>query len=360
MRAYYYDARFDLGSSGVRPWRVRELRELAGLDLDEIDEIQFRDATSEGDVRLRDLIARRWWNGSADQALVTHGSSEAIFLTLMSLLCAGDKVVMVEPCYHAFEAVATWAGCEIIRWPLRAADGFRPDLDRLAALAGPDTRMIIVNFPHNPTGAVLTAQQAAVLREIASRSGAYLVSDMALGDLRYEGGQHPDPAAGYERGISIGTLSKAYGLPGMRIGWCLAAPAILRGYLPLRDRTTLILSPLIEMLAIRAIAAADRLLTPRLAQVRRNLAVLRDWAAENEQYVDFPVPGGGVTAFPALRTAGGQDTADLCRLLGSADGVLLVPGICFGAPQRVRLGFGGTTAELTAGLDRIAKRLRDG
>ena len=357
MRAYYYDARYDLGSSGVQPWRLREVRELAGVGTDELDEVLLCDATSEGDVRLRELIAQRWWNGVADQVMVTHGSSEAIFLSVLSLLRAGDRVVVVDPCYHALDAVVEWAGCDVVRWPLSAEDGFRPDLDRLATLVAPDTRMIIVNFPHNPTGAVLTEAEAAELRRIAGSAEAYLLSDMVFGDLHYGGGRHPDPAAGYERGISIGTTSKAYGLPGLRIGWCLAAPEILRSYLPLRDRTTLILSPLIELLAIRVIAAADRLLAPRLAQARHNLGLLRDWAADNAGQLGFVEPGGGVTTFPALRA--GIDTERLCRVIGEADGVLLVPGSCFGAPDRVRLGFGGATTEFAAGLDRLGKRLAD-
>jgi aspartate/methionine/tyrosine aminotransferase len=160
----------------------------------------------------------------------------------------------------------------------------------------------------------------------------------------------------YDRAVSIGTLSKGYGLPGLRVGWCLAAPDVLRATLELRDRMTLHLSPLVELLASRVALHADRLLEPRLHQARGNLAVLRRWAQEHAGLVDLPGPAGGVTTFPRL--VGIPDTTELCHRLARERRTLLVPGSCFGDPPRVRLGFGGPADSLARGLDTLAAALQ--
>lgn len=357
MRAYYYTATADIGSSGVAPWRLGELCAHIGLAPESLQEVTLRDATSEGHPWLRAGIAARWGAGDPDRVLVTHGSSEAIFLIVAGLLRAGDEVVTTSPCYHALDAVAEWVGCRVRRWPLRAEDGFRPDLDRLAGLVTPDTRMILVNFPHNPTGAVLDRPGADRLREIAEAAGAYLVWDAAFADLVYAGVRHPDPTAGYSRGIAVGTLSKAYGLPGLRIGWAHAGPGLLAALQPLRDRTTIAVSPLAEVIAGAVVAAADAVLAPRLAQARHNRDLLAAWAAGLGDRVELPPADGGVTAFPRLRTEHPGGVRGLCHELGAEDRVMLVPGDCFGTADRVRLGFGGSTAELSAGLAALGRRL---
>lgn len=119
--------------------------------------------------------------------------------------------------------------------------------------------MVVVNLPHNPTGATVTPDQQRELIDLCARAGAYLVWDMAFSDLTYDGPPLPDPGLFYERAVSMGTLSKAYGLPGLRLGWCLAPPEVLERFIRIRDYLTLHLSPLVEMIAERAIRGGDLL-----------------------------------------------------------------------------------------------------
>lgn len=357
LRDRYFSAEIDLGCSGVENYSLAQVREMVGLGADELDAIVFDDSRSYGGAPIRAAIASRWIGGAAERVMVTHGSSEAIFLVMHALLRPGDEVVVLDPGYHSLCLIAESIGCVLRPWRLRFERGFAPDVAEARALIGPRTRMVIANFPHNPTGASLTHEQQRELIDAAAEVGAYLAWDAAFGDLCYDQPPLPDPGLHYERAISFGTLSKAYGLPGLRVGWCIAPPDVLERCIHLRDYMTLHLSPLVELIAQRVIEHADRLVGPRLAQARHNRALLGAWVAQHPGLVEWAPPQGGVTAFVRLPAV--ADVDGFCERLAAERGVLLVPGSCFGHPSYVRLGFGGPTADLQAGLERLSGMLRD-
>ncbi len=351
MRDFYFDTTIDLGSSGVQCWTLAELRALLDIDQSDLDAIVLDDSPSYGGPALRGALAQRFADGDPARAMATHGSTEAIFLAMNALLEPGDEVIVVDPGYHSLWSIAESIGCHLKRWRLRPQDGFAPDLDALRAQITPATRMVVVNFPNNPTGASLPPELFDTFLDIVADSGAYLVWDGAFTELSHAGPSLPEPSLRYERALSLGTMSKAYGLPGTRVGWCLAAPELLARFLPLRDAMTICLSPLTEFLAERAIVHADRILEIRRAQAHRNMQRLFAWARSNTGLVSLTAPAGGVTAFPAFH--GVADTEDLCRELGRDHDVLLVPGTGFGHPDRVRLGFGGAEDAFATGLHRL-------
>lgn len=184
-------------------------------------------------------------------------------------------------------------------------------------------------------------------------SGAWLIWDAAFAELVYHGVPLPDPTASYERAVSMGTLSKAFGLPGLRVGWCIAPPSILEMCAHLRDYISLHLSPLIEALAERVIRHADVVIQNRLKLATENLAICQAWADEQPEQVEWFVPQGGVCAFPRLR--GVEDVDAMCRHLAANERVLTVPGSCFGRPQHIRLGFGGQRDQLQSGLSALTR-----
>ncbi len=357
MRDYYFATDIDIGSSGVADYSLRQLRSTLGIAQEDLDRVVFHDSRSLGAPGLRRAVAERWAVGAVERVIVTHGATEANFLIMQALLGRGDEVLVLDPLYQQLYAIAEAIGCRIARLPLRFADGFAPDLDAARELVGPRTRMIVVNFPHNPTGATVTPEQQDELIDIAARAGAYLVWDRAFAELTYDAAPLPDPGATYERAISIGTLSKAYGLPGLRLGWCLAAPEVLRRCIRVRDYLTLHLSPLVELIATRAVEKADLLLAPRRRQARRNRRMLARWVAEQDGRVEWVLPAAGVCAFPRLGQVG--DVDGFCRRLAEEQRVLLVPGTCFGQPRHVRLGFGGPPRRLEEGLSRLSLALAE-
>jgi capreomycidine synthase len=360
MRDHLQDTGIDIGSSGVESYALGDLRRLAGLDLASLDDVVFDHSPCTGRRDLRQAIADRWGTGDPDTVVATHGASEASYAALVTVLNPGDHVVTTDPPYHTLVSVPESLGCTIRPWRLPPGRGFLPDLDELAAMtAGSEhpVAAIVVNFPHNPSGATVSEDELDRLVGIARRADAYLVWDASFAELVYGRPPLPDPVCRYPKALSIGTLSKSFGLPGLRFGWCMADPGLIARITFLRDRMTLSLSPLTELFALHAVRSADVLVGQRLSQAARNRQILAGWARENAEYVDLPVlPQGGVTAFPALR--GHADTRDLCTALSAEHKVMLVPGAAFGYPDRVRLGFGGPTGEFVRGLELLARALQ--
>ena len=358
MRQYYFSARIDIGSSGVENFSLGELRALFGITQDELDEVVFRDSLTLGDEGLRKAIARRWHDGDPESVMVTHGSSEAIYLIMNALLRSGDEVVVLDPSYPQLNSTALGIGCNLKRWGLQAEENFVPDIATARKLIGSRTRMVVVNFPHNPTGASISVSEQTALINAAAEVGAYLFWDSAFADITYNHSPLSPPGLQYERSISIGTLSKAYGLPGLRVGWCIATPDVLARAVQLRDYVTLHLSPLVELIARRTIEGADELLSIRRQQARTNLEILSAWANNHQGLVKWVPPQGGVCAFLGLPRV--PDVEVFCHHLAQTDGVLLVPGTCFNYPGHVRLGFGGATSQLTEGLACLSNSLKSG
>jgi capreomycidine synthase len=359
MRDYYHKVDHDIGSSGVRDLTVAELGALCGFQLSELEPMIFHDSESYGGQRLRAALAERWTGGDVDRMMVTHGSSEAIYLVMHLALEPGDEVVVLEPAYQQLHDIAAARGCRVTRWPLDPDAGFAADLSTLRRLSANRPRMIVVNFPHNPTGVSITPAEQKELVAIAAEAGSWLVWDHAFGELTYTADPLPLPIDDYDRHIAFGTFSKSYGLAGLRVGWCVAPPDLLARMALLRDYIALYVSPVLEFFAEQAVRHADRIVALQREHAAGNRRLLMDWAANRPELVRLAPPEGGVTAFVEL--LGQPDVVGACRRLAEQHRVLLVPGACFGDRYRsfVRLGFGGTTTELTAGLDRLERVLRD-
>lgn len=354
MRDYYFATDFDIGSSGVENFSMAQLRELLGFTYEDFDRLLLQDSETLGGAGVRRAIAGHLAQGRTDHVMVTHGSTEANFMAMNALLEPGDEVLVLDPCYQQLYGIAEALGCSLKHWPLRFERRWRPDMEELHRLLGPRTKMVVVNFPHNPTGVSITPDEQQELLAATERVGAYLVWDGAFAELSYDGPPLPE-MVGHPRVLSMGTLSKAYGLPGLRVGWCLTTPEILARFVRLRDYTTLHLSPLVELVAQKVMENADRLVRMRLDQARINREIVARWIEEHAGLVEWVRPQGGVSCFVRFNTC---DVDALCLRLANEEKVLLVPGSCFGQPQFARLGFGGSTSSLSEGLARLSRALR--
>ncbi|MBB4787159.1 capreomycidine synthase [Streptomyces rapamycinicus] len=355
-RRYLDRAELDISSSGVQPYSFAELRRIAGIGHDELDGIVMDDSTSQGSPELRQAIADRYAGGRREHVMVTHGSSEAIALTLGTLLEPGDRVVLSDSLYHSLGHFARERGCEIRTLPLgELSDGAFPD-SVLRDTIGPGTKAVVANFPHNPTGLSLSGTGYRAFLDRVADAGALLVWDAAFAEITHGADPLPNPEMLYPHTVSYGTFSKVYGLPGLRFGWCIAPPELIERTFPLRDRTTLFLSPLVERIALHAVRAAPRLIGPRVEQARHNLELMDRWVERHADVVAWQRPHGGVCGLLELPHV--ADVERFCLELLDRTGTLLVPGTAFDLPHGVRLGFGGAEKEFAAGLDRLSGFLR--
>ena len=309
-----------------------------------------------GSPALRREIASLYEGIGADDVLVFSGAEEAIFVFMNAVLAAGDGVVVHSPCYQSLAAAAGAAGCRVTRWPAVAEQGWALDPGDLAALAGAGTRAVVVNFPHNPTGFLPGRQEFSALVETARSRGLLLFSDEVYRFLEYDPADRlPAACELYEKGVSLGVMSKSFGLAGLRLGWVACRDrGVLRAMAALKDYTTICAAAPSEFLAGVALRRRAAVLGRCLGTVRVNLGLLERFLARHSDRFSWVRPQAGPVAFPALRPA--EASEDFCSRLLREQGVLLAPGRLFQAePARFRIGFG--RADFAEGLAALGRFL---
>lgn len=301
--------------------------------------------------------------GLAPDDILVAAPAEAIFLFMHAVLAPGDHVVAVWPAYQSLYEVARSIGAEVSLLALEPERGWRLDLEALERAVRPDTRLIVINFPHNPTGAILSGEELEAVVAIARRVGAYVFSDEVYRYLERDAADRaPAVVERYERGVSLGALSKSYGLAGLRIGWLAARDAaVLDRVAAIKDYTTICAAAPSEVLGVIALRARESLWSRSREIIRANQTILDTFLAASRGVVDCVPPRGGSTAFPRLDASFPVDR--LAEELVQAEGTLVLPASALdydGNFFRLGLGRKGFGAGL-ARLERfLAQRLGPG
>jgi aspartate/methionine/tyrosine aminotransferase len=332
-----------LCSSDCESMAVADLLALEPGARERLDRLWLGYTESNGAASLRAEISRLYRGIEADQVLVHSGAEEAIFLFMHAALGPGDHVIVHWPCYQSLVEVARSIGCEVTPWEARAENGWRLDVDELARLLRPATRAVIVNTPHNPTGYLMPPSDYRALHDLAARHGAIVFSDEVYRGLEYDAAARLP--AGCEVGpdaVSLGVMSKSYGLAGLRIGWVATRNArILSRMAALKDYTTICSSAPSEHLSELALRHREQLVERNLGIIRRNLALLDAFFAAHPDRLAWARPTAGPIAFPRLLD---DDVDAFCHRLVSSAGVLLLPGTMYDHPgNHFRIGFGRAT-----------------
>src|SRR5215218_5020547 len=289
MSTWEMKVEYDIAESGIYPMTTREIIDLLppeqrDIALAELLDLRLGYTEARGTEALRTIIAGTYRHTSSDEILVTTGAIEANYLLFNTLLDAGDHIVTIFPAYQQLYAVAQAIGCDVALWKLRAENEFRYDLDELERLVRSSTKLIVVNTPHNPTGAILSPADLDRVYELADSVGAWLLCDEAYRWLDLPGGEPmAPPIRDYgARGISVGTFSKPFGLPGLRIGWIAAPEEIVRTCWSARDYISLAPGKLNDKLAQIALVNRGRIIERNHAIVEANMVAANTWFAQNE------------------------------------------------------------------------------
>lgn len=350
----YWETRvsYDLAESGIQPMSVRELATLTGTQ-DRVEEILGQPlgySEACGTLELRQLIASLYADTTPDNVLVTTGAIEANYLLFNTLLVQGDEVIVVDPCYQQLASVPKALGCTVRPWRLTREKDFAYDLDELQELVTPRTRMIVVNSPHNPTGSILTAEEMERVVAIAESVGAWVLSDEAYRWLTLDGQPEPSgPARDHgDTGLSVGTLSKPFGLPGLRVGWLVAPEHVVRECWAFRDYVSLSPGYLNDRMAQIVLASLGTLLERTRTIAQGNLATVEQWIREREGLIDWVPPRGGLLGLLHYRMD--VPSAELADRLAGEASVMLAPGSTFGQEHHLRIGFGADPERFKEGL----------
>jgi len=356
---YEFTVGVNIAESCIKPLSLKEIADIAGpAFLEEFEGLTFGYTDGSGDPALRRAVASMYEGATEDNVLVTVGAIEANFLAFNALIQPGDEVISVFPAYQQLYEVPEAAGAVVKRWVLRRENRFAPDLDELRRLITPRTKMIVINFPHNPTGVALSPELLEEICGIACERGILLHSDEVYRGLRLDGGPPSPSAWDYRRGgvVVVGSMSKAFGLSGARIGWIVASPEIIRRCAELRDYVSICPAKAGEVVARAVLENRVKVMERNRWIALENYGILREWLRENEEFVGAVLPFEGVVAFPWLRFP--MPSEEFCEGLVREHDVLVVPGSRFETEGHFRVGFGYAREKLIAGLDRLSTYLR--
>jgi aspartate/methionine/tyrosine aminotransferase len=336
---YEHSTRFMLSSSDCESRTIADLLELEPGAQERLLECWCGYTEPPGAPALRQAIASLYDRTGAGEVVVTSCAEEGIFLLYHALLRPGDHVIVETPCYESALQVARSTGADVSQWRRRYEDGWAHDLDALAGLIRPATRLLYLNQPHNPTGTLMARPVFEQVIGLAREHGLVVFSDEVYRELEHDPAKRLPPACDvYGRAVSLGSISKSYGLPGLRIGWIATRDGALRDAIAaLKDYTTICSSAPSEFLTALALRNRHVLLDRNLAIVRRNLPLLDGFFARHADAFAWVRPTASPIGFP--RVTGKGDLDRYCARLAEI-GVLLLPGSVYDEPDHVRIGFG--------------------
>jgi aspartate/methionine/tyrosine aminotransferase len=359
---YEFTAPIILSASDCESLSVDELLQLAGVSWESLGRLRLGYTESQGAPALRERIAELYASIGPDQVVGLGAPEEGIFITMHALVEPGDEVVVLTPCYDSLINVVEYLGCRVLRWSLEEAPeppdgpgGWRLDLDALERLVTPRTRLVVLNFPHNPTGYLPTHDEWRAIVRVVERAGAWLFSDEMYRGLEV------DPDARLlsgcdlsERAITLAGLSKTYGLPGLRTGWLALQDAGVRDRISgWKDYTTICASAPSEVLAEVALGVADALAARSRRTVCDNLALAGSFFERRRDVFRWNRPRAGSVALVGLRD---RLAGEFCERLLEEQGVLLLPGTGLGSDDHhVRFGLG--RLNFAQGLEQLDRYL---
>ena len=351
-----FNARFHLTASDAESLSMRDLLSIASdEDRDAFDGMWLGYTETFGAPDLREAIAGTYTQQSASNVLCFAGASEGIFAANSVLLDKDAHAIVITPNYQSHETLPLQI-CEATGVPLDADDGWSLDIDRVAAAIQPNTRLLTMNFPHNPTGAVLSQDRYDALIALCRTHGIYILHDEIFNRLGPTGARHlPFVADVYERGLSLGVMSKSYGLPGLRIGWIACADTeVLSKMERLKHYLSICNSGPSERLALIALKARDQLLARNCAIVDENIPKWDAFFARHPELFEWSPPQASCMAYPRYKGSEGVDA--FAKGLVEEGGVLVLPSSIYRSDlgevpnDRFRIGLGrrGLDAGLAA------------
>ena len=358
MNAHENHCEFNLAETCVESLTVEQLLDLTGQRdayLKAMLPLKLTYGAIVGSERLRNAVAALYAPPRADQVLITHGAAGANALVYQALVEPGDRVICFVPTYQQHRSIPESLGAEVKLLHLDEQNGYLPDLDTLAALATGPTKLIALTNPNNPTGSLMPESTLREIAAIAQRVGAYVLSDEVYRGTNQVGDDMPPSLADlYSKGISTGSMSKAFSLAGLRLGWIYGPAEVLQSAELHRDYNTISVGMLDDLLAAIALESADKILARSQSIVRANLATLDRWLS-GEASLTYRKPQAGTITL--LKYAFDLPSTEFCLRLLDATGVLFTPGSAFGIEGTVRIGYANGHQVLADALPRVSRFL---
>ena len=360
MNAYETQAKYNIAETCVYSVSMNELFALCGVDqqafLSEFTARRLTYGDITGAASFKEGVCRLYKTLTPDELVTTHGAAGANHHVFYSLVEPGDRVISIMPTYQQLYSIPESFGADMHIMHLKEENGYLPDLDELRALAAPGTKLICINNPNNPTGALMSGTMLRKIVKIAEGCGAYVLCDEVYRHLT-QGDEWSESIVDlYDKGISVSSMSKAFALAGLRLGWIATHDKdLLASLLSHRDYNHISCGMFDEALASVALSHSDTLLRHNRQIVRENLAILDDWV-KSEPRIHYHKPQAGTTALVYYEYD--LDSYTFCKRLLDETGAFVTPGDCFEEPKSMRIGYANDRQDLVDGLNAVSRLLR--
>lgn len=357
MNAWEVGAKYNIAETCVDSISMNELFELTGEDKTEFLNRLCARRLSYGDIEglpeFRKGVCGLYKTLNIENIVPTHGASGANHHVFYSLISPGDRVVSIMPTYQQLYSIPESYGADVQILYLSKENNYLPDLEKLRRLVTPKTKMICINNPNNPTGALMSEQMLREIVEIARSADAWILCDEVYRHLSQEDGWCPSIVDLYEKGISVSSMSKVFSLAGLRLGWIATHDmSVVKSCLSHRDYNLVSCGVFDEMLAAAALKHRDKLLERSRKIVRENLQILDDWVG-SEPHVSYVKPKAGTTALVYYDLD--ISSYEFCEEMYKKTGAFVTPGDCFEVPHSMRIGYAYGKQDLIDGLKAISE-----
>jgi aspartate/methionine/tyrosine aminotransferase len=351
MNEFEDHCKYNLAETCVKSMTIGELLEISGKNIkftEELSSMKLTYGEITGSKQLRKNIASLYNNQTTENVMVTHGAIGANSLIYNTLISKGDKVVSVLPTYQQHYSIPESLGAELSILKLKPEHKFLPDINELKQLIKPDTKLIALTNPNNPTGSLMDEALLLEIVDIARTCDAYIICDEV-----YRGTNQNDPEYGtsivdiYDKGISTGSMSKTYSLAGLRLGWITASPDILKDVFIHRDYNTISVGVIDDYFASIALENRKKIALRNTTITRNNLEILDNWV-KNERFFSYVKPKAGTTAL--LKYEFNIPSREFCIQILKNTGVLFAPGSAMDMEGWVRIGYANDSKILAQGL----------
>lgn len=357
MNAWEVGAKYNIAETCVDSISMNELFELTGEDKTEFLNRLCARRLSYGDIEglpeFRKGVCGLYKTLNIENIVPTHGASGANHHVFYSLISPGDRVVSIMPTYQQLYSIPESYGADVQILHLSKENNYLPDLEKLRRLVTPKTKMICINNPNNPTGALMSEQMLREIVEIARSADAWILCDEVYRHLSQEDGWCPSIVDLYEKGISVSSMSKVFSLAGLRLGWIATHDmSVVKSCLSHRDYNLVSCGVFDEMLAAVALKHRDKLLERSRKIVRENLQILDDWVG-SEPHVSYVKPKAGTTALVYYDLD--ISSYEFCEEMYKKTGAFVTPGDCFEVPHSMRIGYAYGKQDLIDGLKAVSE-----
>lgn len=349
--------KYNLTESGLHPYTLREL--LNPAQIEELLDINLGYGWTNGEPALRQAIAQYYPGADIDNILVTNGSAEANFISMWTLLEPGDEIVLMLPNYMQIWGIARALNVKVKPFYLQEKNAWAPDIDEIDQLVTPQTKLIAICNPNNPTGATLSQAHMQAIVDIAEKNNTIIYADEVYKGVELDGEEGPSFNDIYDKAIVAAGLSKAMAHPGLRIGWLVGPKEFIAKAWHRNDYTTITTTILSEYIATKILQPSlrNKILSRNRNMLNENLRVLEDWISKHEEKFYFIPPQAGGMSF--IRYHMPLNSTALTDKLRTEKGVFVIAGDCYGMDNFIRIGIGERKNYLIGGLNLISEALEE-